>query len=569
MSIEEKLKNPYQIQLADDLDFSAGIDEKLIEKLLTDYKFFMETFLVIKTKDKRLVPFILNPIQQDLYSRIHGKPYYYGIILKARQMGCSTFILGYFFTDCILNPNTNCVCVAHDQESVNKLFDIIHLFYNNLPDVLKPKRKYSNRKELYFCDPTDPKRSLESRFFVGSAQGKHFGRSMTIQNLHLSEYAFYPDIDKFLPGIIDAVPLKNSRIIIESTANGLNHFYEEFKAAMEHQGSIYEPIFYPWWMFPEYELPVSEEERQNWQDMDEEERELREKYKLSLEKLKFRRFRISLYGGDKSIFKKEYPSNWQEAFLAQTQYRFGFTPDVLKKQEKFIKPAINIQNYLTVKYPVLKLWEDVEDKSGYVVCVDVAEGSETGHLSAIEIFKLTDKLTLRQVGEFSAHVDLITFSKIIYDVAAYFNSAVVLVEKNNQGYTIINNLLLYNYPYIFKENDKEGIFMTKQLKIKAIDTLIYLLNSEKIEIQSEQLLHEIKIYATVDTNTKKAYDDNIGHFDKFSALLLLSATYPGVLNWITANPVKTEEWDYFEFPEPKKILTIPEVNRLLQRKMLI
>lgn len=546
----ENLKNHYIELKKDDIDFYTGVhDEALLDRLLTDYKFFIETFLVIKTKDKKLIPFILNPIQIDLYNRIHGKPYYYGMILKARQMGCSTFILAYYFVDTILNPNTNSVCVAHEQDAVHRLFDIIHLFYNNLPDVLKPPRKYSNRKELYFSDRNDPNRSLESRFFVGTAGAKGFGRSATIQNLHLSEYAFYEDPDSFLAGIIDAVPLNNSRIIIESTANGLNHFYHEYKEAVEGK-TMYEAIFYPWYMFPEYKVELTPQEHENWVFMDEEERYLYEKLKLTKEQLKFRRIRIGLYRNDVNRFKQEYPSTWQEAFLAQTKYKWGLTPDVLDKQLKYITPPEPISNYLTYKLPQITIWEDVKNNIGYVVAVDVAEGSDTGHLSAIEVFKYENGI-LEQVAEFSDNVDLITLSRIVLTIAVYYNNAFVIVERNNHGYTILNNLMyLYNYPVLYKdENNKEGVYMTKHLKRKAEDNLIYLINSEILHLRSEKLLNEIRVYAT--TENKKKTTNEFGHFDKLSALLLICATYPEIIQYIIPRAVENaEKIEYIELHKP-------------------
>ena len=71
--------------------------------VLTDPKRYIESFLKIKTKEGKIVPFKLNESQEKLYRAIMeqveaGKPVRI-IILKARQMGFSTLTEGLIFHD--------------------------------------------------------------------------------------------------------------------------------------------------------------------------------------------------------------------------------------------------------------------------------------------------------------------------------------------------------------------------------------------------------------------------------------------------------------------------------------
>jgi len=74
--------------------------------------------------------------------------------------------------------------------------------------------KYNSKYELY-------NEELNSRYTIGTADNKDFGRSKTITNLHLSEFNFYPDAEKLFAGVMQAV-VPEGRVIIESTANGFN-----------------------------------------------------------------------------------------------------------------------------------------------------------------------------------------------------------------------------------------------------------------------------------------------------------------------------------------------------------
>jgi hypothetical protein len=62
-----------------------------------------------------------------------------------------------------------------------------------------------------------------STFYIGAAGSKSFGRGDTLTNLHLSEFAFYPDSEKLLASVLQAV-VPGGRVVIESTANGSNYF---------------------------------------------------------------------------------------------------------------------------------------------------------------------------------------------------------------------------------------------------------------------------------------------------------------------------------------------------------
>ena len=292
-------------------------------------KTYIERFLKIKTKENRIVPFRLNSPQEKLYETIKGqrqagKPVRV-IILKARQMGFSTLTEGLLFHDSATRFNVTSMVVAHQEDSTNNVFSMAKLFYDELPEPLKPMRKSSNAQELSFENPTkDPEEKrrepgLRSKIRCVTAGGRGIARSFTLTNVHISEYAFWPgDKRAVLGGLLQAVPdLPGTMVVIESTANGYEDFKARWDAAVRGE-SDYEPLFFPWHEMAEYRRPVPP--GTTWTR---EELELQRAYGLDGEQLSWRRWCIrNNCGGDERLFRQEYPASPDEAFLTTGQCVF-------------------------------------------------------------------------------------------------------------------------------------------------------------------------------------------------------------------------------------------------------
>ena len=123
-----------------------------VEQLIAlgaDPRAWIEENLWLRSKQRAVVPFRLNSAQLDYYLRRT----YCDIILKARQLGFTTLTCGLFFADTLLNPNTISVIVAHDADSSQRIFQIVHLFQQRLPEEEKReigKPRILNRREIYW-----------------------------------------------------------------------------------------------------------------------------------------------------------------------------------------------------------------------------------------------------------------------------------------------------------------------------------------------------------------------------------------------------------------------------------
>ena len=315
--------------------------------------------------------------------------------------------------------------VTHHADSTRALFDMTKRFHDQCPPILKPSTKYSSRKELSFDN-------LDSSFVVATAGGDSIGRGETLSELHASEYAFWAasTAKENLNGLLKAVPTApDTSVFIESTANGFNHFHEMWVNAVNGSNG-YTPVFIPWFADPEYSLPVPE----NF-ELTPDETEIQEKFNLTLGQLAWRRREVGESGLD--LFKQEYPSVPEEAFL--TTGRPVFNPEVIFNRlqevgapiEKLAMQAKGENEYEWEPHQVGELWvyKPFDPLETYYIGADVALGIKGGDYSVAQVLDSNR----RQVATYKKWVDPDFFATVLFNIATYYNNAMLIVENNNHG----------------------------------------------------------------------------------------------------------------------------------------
>ena len=312
------------------------------QEFLLNARKYIETFLMIQTKEGKLEYFRMNEPQRRLYGVLHQawaekKPIRV-IILKARQMGFSTLTEGLIFWSTATQFDVNSMIVAHKDEATANLFRMSRRFYDLLPEEIKPMTRSSNAQELVFDAPAKlaekGARGLRSRIRCATAGGSGVGRSYTLRNVHMSEFAFWPGnkMETFA-GIMSAVPDKPGTIVIvESTANGYDAFKNLWDRAVEAQktgGDGFIPVFFPWFEMQEYRRsPPPGFQRTP------EEQKLAETFGLDDEQLAWRRWCIeNMCGGDLELFHQEFPATPDEAFISTGRCAFDKAALVLRREQ--------------------------------------------------------------------------------------------------------------------------------------------------------------------------------------------------------------------------------------------
>ena len=444
-------------------------------------KEYCENFLYIRDKKQRLVKLKFKPAQENLYRIIKEehqaeRPVRL-IVLKGRQEGISTATEAIMFQDTATRTLVNTLIVAHRDDSTAALFEMNKLFYDCLPKELQPMRKRSNAKELVFENPTrneNEKRrrpGLRSRIRCITAGGKGAGRSLTQNNVHLSEFAFWPgDKLKTLLGIMQSVPDDvNTMVIIESTANGFNEFKDLWDGAVAGTNG-WRPVFLPWYMEPEYRKPV--EPGTVWTD---EEMRLKETYHLDEEQLSWRRWCIKTNcGGDEQLFRQEYPNTPDEAFLLSGDPYFNNDIIMARRMAATEPLRVGLFEYDEPEIEggapknwrfadgdkgksFIRIFEEPKPGHPYVLGGDTAgEGSDcfTAHV--------IDNTDGHQVAELQQPLSEILYARQVFCLGRYYNDALAAIEVNFSTYPELK-LEEWHYPKLY-QRERFDTYKNKMVK---------------------------------------------------------------------------------------------------------
>lgn len=281
-------------------------EEDLFEALRTDFTVYAPACLSIRTKEGKVSPLKLNKAQAYIHQRLEAQKAQTGrvraLVLKGRQQGASTYISGRFYHQTTHRKGVRTFILTHEDAATQNLFEMVTRYHEHCDPLVKPSTGAANAKELRFD-------RLDSGYKVGTAGTKGTGRSSTIQLLHGSECAFWPNAESHAAGVFQAVPDEaGTEIILESTANGVgNLFFTMWKAAEAGQGDFI-AIFVPWFWSDEYRRKP-----EPGFEMNADEREYAEQYGLDIEQIAWRRNKIEVLK-DAGLFKQEFPATAAEAF---------------------------------------------------------------------------------------------------------------------------------------------------------------------------------------------------------------------------------------------------------------
>ena len=492
--------------------------EEVARKLKFNFPLYAKNVLKIVTKEGVTAPLTLNRGQMWLHNRLETQLKEQGniraLVLKARQVGISTYVEGRFFWKITQNRNANAFVLSHLAESTNSIFNMVRYFYENIPHpAFKPPLGTQTATTLVFEE-------INSRYRVGTARSTQTGRGQTNRFVHGSEVAFYPQGNDITAGLLQTVGGKDSEVILETTANGAGGwFYDQTMKSLRGE-TEWQVCFIPWYWMPEYVRKPSP-----YFEATPEEYKLAQQYKLTDEQLCFRRAKLDELGSS-DLFRQEYPSTPIESFLTSgrcfvedSALRSAedecYTPDFRGDYRAGVLSAHSSGPY--------KEWCPPLSDESYVIGVDVAEGLSYGDYSVAIVL---DSLG-RQVGCWHGHVDPFEWGNLVSALGQRFNNAYVIVERNNHGLTTLRRLQEINYPNMFIESSVDGAYgdkltkrggflTTSKTKPLIIDNMAALLRQGESGIADLELVNELRTYVIDDKGSfnsqQGCYDDRVMAF---------------------------------------------------------
>lgn len=440
-----------------------------VEDLITSPKKFIENFCYITTKKATFELFKLNKPQSILMDYVEEclrekKPIRIRI-LKARQMGFSTFVSALGFWWASMNENSSYAVVAHKEDSTVSIYDKNRVFYENLPKELRPRtNRFNSEKIIYDFVDDAGSGGLKSRIFFGTAGGSELFRGETILFLHKSEKAFWENVNTLNKSLNAAVPqLPFTAIIDESTANGYNHYKDEWDASVRGEND-YKPFFFGWDMMDDYKMEVEE----GFKLLDIEE-EYMLVHDLTREQMRWRRAKIvndygydlnDIRNDDIDDFKQEYPLTPEEAFISSGRSVFNsrvvaqgleFSRKTKPLREQEIE-SIPIKEKLLIyeepeieeiiEYDQIVVWSDEEQDyvredtdvvigtkyryANYLLSIDTSGSGQDKNV--ISVWHTNKKIKVAQwIRTTISEEDL---AKVAVEIAKFYNNGMIAPEVN-------------------------------------------------------------------------------------------------------------------------------------------
>ncbi len=440
----------------------------------------------IVDKNGNQIPFYPNAVQQ----RVRNNKSLRKMVLKARQMGVSTSEIISMFDWVCFTENANACILAHEQDSIKKLFRIVQRAYKFWPKQLEQFRPRVDRGggskyEFYFPD-------INSRIYCDLES-----RSDTIGWLHVSEAAFMKDSAK-LKSTLQAVPMGRGRVTLETTANGMaNHYYDMWN----DPDQPYDKLFYPWFIFKEYQLPVfgkillSDEEKLFI-------KKAKKQYgvDITLEQINFRRFKkselkVSSHDKIRVTFEQEYPEDDQSCFLASGEA----VMDLFK-----IKAKLDACEAPISESDGIVIHKNHVKGRHYIIGADPAEGIKKDFSVGVLLDLATKEVVAKIRGQWKPSV----FAQKLFQLGEMYSSPggnwpLIAVERNNHGHAVLLALdEIEQYPniYVYPIDERLGWRTDNVSRPVMMNTVVDAIEDGHMKVNDRDILNEC--LTLIDSNGK-------------------------------------------------------------------
>jgi len=255
-------------------------------------------------------------------------------------------------------------------------------------------------------------------------------------------------------------------------------FYEEWQKAA---GTGVVKHFFPWWMERRYRArapnPIIDPA-----SLTDEERDLAARHGLDREQIAWRR---QIRADFRGLARQEFAEDEESCFLSSGESVFELA--AVEARLASAPAPVELR-----RNGEMEIWLPPLAGKRYLVAVDPAGGGSEGDSSAAQVIELAQGL---QCAEFAGHVGGLELARLVTALAAEYNQAWLVVERNNHGSGVLALAeSVCKYPRIFYAGGQPG-WLTTSLSRPAI---LALLNAALIEtprcFQSRRLLAECRSF---------------------------------------------------------------------------
>ncbi len=444
---------------------------KEIVKCGKDPSYFLDSYCKISHPTKGQVPFRTWDFQQELLQKFND--YRNNIILKSRQLGISTISAGYIVWLMLFHKEKNILVVATKFGTAANLVKKVKAMIKSLPPWFDQIATIAidNRSSFVLSNGSEIKASTTSA---------DAGRSEALSLLVIDEAAHVENLEE-LWAALQPTMAAGGRCIALSSPNGVGNWFHKTYVAAESGENNFHPTKLHWSVHPERDQNWFEETTKNLSK-----RKVAQEYECS--------FNAS---GD-TVIHSDYLTAVGNS-CCEPKFQTSFD-----------------RNYW--------IWEEFQQDQKYLLVGDVSRGDGNDY-SVFHIFKIS---TMEQVAEYRGKPTTDLFAKILYDAGMEYGNAMMVIENNNIGFSVLEKVIDAGYPNVYfstkgtheyieqyeaesVSNSVPGFTTSQKTRPLIVSKLEEFIRNSLITINSVRTFQELKtfIWKNGRPEAQRGYNDDL------------------------------------------------------------
>ena len=363
------------------LDKKQQVNEIL--KCGKDPAYFLTNYARISHPMHGLILFDTYDFQDELLTDFND--YRFNVILKARQLGISTITAGYIVWMMLFHRDKAILVMATKFTTAGNLVKKVKGIMRNVPDWLKIATiSVDNRTSFELSNGS----SIKAASTSGDA-----GRSEALSLLVLDEAAHIEGLAELWTGLYPTLST-GGRCIALSTPNGVGNWFHKTCTEADSGANNFNLTTLAWDVHPDRDEQWYAKETRNMS-----------KRQIAQE------LQCNVNTSGETVIDPEC-MEWLFSNVKDPKHRTGFD-----------------RNFW--------IWEEFDPTCNYLMVVDVSRG-DGADFSTFHILKLE---TLEVIGEYQGKLTPDLFANMLNQVGREFGNAMMVVENNNIGYTVLDKLI--------------------------------------------------------------------------------------------------------------------------------
>ena len=365
---------------------------KEIVKCGKDPAYFLDSYCKISHPTKGQIPFKTWDFQKELLQNFND--YRNNIILKSRQLGISTISAGYIVWLMLFHRDKNILVVATKFGTAANLVKKVKAMIKTLPPWFEQIASIAvdNRSSFVLNNGSEIKASTTS---------VDAGRSEALSLLVIDEAAHVENLDE-LWAALQPTMAAGGRCIALSSPNGVGNWFHKTYVSAESGENNFNPTILHWSVHPERDPLWFEETTKN-------------------------------------LSRRKVAQEYECCFNASGETVIH--PDNLSVIEKTCRAPEHQTGFDRNFW----IWQEYNPEGKYLIIGDTARGDGQDY----SVFHILETNTMEQVAEYRGKPTTDLFSRILFDAGKEYGDAMVVVENNNIGFSVLEKLIDAKYPNLY------------------------------------------------------------------------------------------------------------------------